>query len=237
MQEDIRESCDGGIPKVVVGCPRSAGRDAVGSGQPATRTGEFTATQRASGAPGVPIDRKRVAPTVHLPNHNKCHTARSPSMGRIGTIQDEQVIWSRAATVSAHDPHTSFDRPATPVLRRQVPSPGCQTGHPNRAAGLRDRLAACASTIAWRRCFFLSESWRNRRTDERAYQAPTPLPMTHLHAIPHHWRLCGPAPSALRQTCTAHCRASPGDAVQQALPADRHRAMDTLRPFPSPDTV
>jgi len=94
MEEHIGESRDGDVARVefevVVGGLPSATRSAAGWELPAAQAGGIAATRRASGAPRSPVGRTRVSPTVSLPDHNKCHTARSPSMGRIGTTRTDR---------------------------------------------------------------------------------------------------------------------------------------------------
>lgn len=162
MQEHIGESCDGHITKVVFGGPSSVGRRDARRGLPAAQAREVVAAGSTSDAPGTPVGTRRRAPfgsgprtpvgrqrrtlvrrrqaarSVNLPDHNKCHTARPPSMGRLGTNQDNRSSGTVLPLFRRTYTHSSDDGPATPVSRHHVPSPGCQTGHSIRAAGLRN---------------------------------------------------------------------------------------------------
>ena len=99
MQEHVGESCDGNIPKVIFGELPSVGGCFAGRRLPASLPGDVPMAGSTSDGPRAPVGsqpprpvgEKRGSPSVNPPDHNKCHTARPPSMGRIGTSQDKQV--------------------------------------------------------------------------------------------------------------------------------------------------
>ena len=129
MQEHVWESCDGNIPKVVFGELASVGSCVAGRRLPAAIPGGVPTAGRASDAPRAPVGRTRVAPSVNPPDHNKCHTARPPSMGRIGTIRtsrsSEAVLPLSRQTIGLHrtiDPQlpSSVTTYPPPVVRPAI---------------------------------------------------------------------------------------------------------------------
>lgn len=229
MQEDIGESRDGGGRKRRFREVPLLGGGAAWRGLPADGAGGIATAGCTCGAPRSPVGGTRASPSVNLPDHSKCHTARSPSMGTIGKIR---VAAHRVTVRSARVPPTSVGGPATPVTRRQVPSPGYQAGLPERAAGLRDergprqhRHIATALFSPW--IMVMQIDGRSRVPGATAPAQDPP---------PHSGNTCSPAPPALRQPCRRHSGVS-GKSSVGAVQRLSNRVAGTSRPFPSSDTM
>ncbi len=154
---------EGGEPSK--GC-RSSGSTRHGGGCPprapgeSRRRGGHAARQVRASAAG------NACPSAEggLPRASPCRTTISlmpldhPRWAGAGTPG-----WRVVTSPSNRQAALWRDRPAAPVTRRQVPSPGSRAGHPMRRpihASVRSSRssAACADTAVWRRCLLLRGS-------------------------------------------------------------------------------
>lgn len=238
MQEDIRGIPDGrGRRRAFEVLPLGRG-GAAPRGPPSSCTGGISTTgctcrtprSPVGGKPRSPVGGTRVSPGVTLPDHNRSHTARSPSMGRIGCtgLAGHRTAVGSARSPRFHRSHHSID-PQLPSPVAKYPPPvikpaiRCERQDVAMTRGLRrHRLVATVPFSPWIMAMQINGRSRVPGALAPAHETPSNTRNVRTHA-----------PSTLWKTCRSALRTSPGG-TEHPHPV---RVRGTRRPFPSCDAV